>query len=276
MKFKVLFVVFNIVLFFSFLTVFFLPFFILDGSYMREFWAKNWYFCLIFLLILGIVNAAFILNWKILTFLEKEDWPALARFLEIEVFDRARLSSRKVRLLADSLILLGDFAAIHKLERLLAEKKPRLLGTLGTRFASAYLLEGNHAETFRFASEHEHDTGANGDWLSFYAGFARHLEKKFPEAAERTISLAANARDPMVTALAGYLCGELLPRALPDRAAELSQAGASAKARVSARYSRAAWDRYLEDEKTEMHVVILSKLTENLSTWAFAAPGAIR
>ena len=59
MKFKVLFVIFNIVLFLSFLTIFLLPFFILDASFMLEFWSKNWYFGAIFLVILGVVNFAF-------------------------------------------------------------------------------------------------------------------------------------------------------------------------------------------------------------------------
>jgi hypothetical protein len=271
MKFKVLFVIFNIVLLFSFLTVFLLPFFILDSGFMLDFWSKNWYFGFIFLGILGIVNCAFIMNWKMLSFLEQEDWPALSRYLEGEVLDKKHLSRRKVQLLCDSLLLLGDFPTVNRLESLLSAEKPRLLGSLGVRFASAHLLAGNYESMHDLARSHADDPGADSDWLRFFEGFALHMQKRYAEACDVLLPLSPVARDPLVVALSGYLSGELLARVVPARSAELAATGDAAKKRLTLKYNRDKWERFVEEEKAGVHVVILSKLTGELSPWLFGS-----
>lgn len=271
MKFKVLFVIFNIVLFLSFLTIFLLPFFILDASFMLEFWSKNWYFGAIFLVILGLVNLAFLANWKMLSFLEQEDWPALSRYLEGEVFEKARFSKRKVQLLCDSLLLLGDFATVRKLQELLAEKKPALLGALGVRFSAAHLLAGDYEAMYALASKHEASAGTDRDWMSFFAAFSRHMSKKYEESATLMLSVLEKARDPLVVALAGYIAGVLLVRMVPARSAELSEAADGAKKKITAKYTREKWLAFVEEEKAGIHVVILSKLTDELSSWLYGA-----
>jgi hypothetical protein len=268
MKFKILFVIFNIVLFLSFLTIFLLPFFVLDASFLVEFWKKNWYFSLIFIAILGIVNAVFFTNWKTLSFLEKEDWPALSRYLEKDVFERNRIRRRSVQLLADSLVLLGDFKTMRRLQDTLAEKKPTLLDTLAERFAAGLLLSADYPAMYTFASGYR--DAHNRDWMRFFAAFARHMDKKYGESADGMLSLCDTARDPLITALAGYFTQGLLSHLVPERSVELNKAGESAKARVIASYTREKWNRLVSEEKAEIHVVVLSKIVDELDRWLFA------
>ena len=70
-----------------------LPFFILDGSFMAEFWRNNWYFGAIFIVVLVVVNGLFLSQWKMLSCLEREDWPALARLLEGRIIGKSILRS---------------------------------------------------------------------------------------------------------------------------------------------------------------------------------------
>jgi hypothetical protein len=270
MKFKVLFVIFNIVLFLSFLTIFLLPFFILDASFMLEFWVKNWYFGAIFLVILALVNLAFLANWRMLSYLEQEDWPALSRYLEGEVFEKGHCSKRKVQLLCDSLLLLGDFATVRKLQDLLAEKKPALLGALGVRFSAAHLLAGDYEAMYALSETHG-ASGSDRDWMNFFAAFSRHMSKKYDESAELMLAILDKAREPLVVALSGYIAGELLVRMVPARSDELKAAASGAKTKITAKFTRQKWLSFVEEEKAGIHVVILSKLINELASWLYGA-----
>lgn len=268
MKFRILFVIFNIVLFLSFLTIFLLPFFVLDASFLMDFWKKNWYFSIIFIAILGIVNAVFIANWKTLTLLEKEDWPALSRCLERDVFERNRVSRRKVQLLADSLVLLGDFTTMRRLQETLAARKPTILDALAERFASGLLLSADYSALYSFASAYR--DGHNRDWMRFFAAFARHMEKKYAESADGMLSLCETARDPLITALSGYFSQKLLAHQLPERSDALERSGSLAKERIVAAYTREKWIRLVGEEKSNIHVVVMTKLIDELDPWLFA------
>ena len=74
MKLKVLFVIFNIVLILLLFTVFFLPLFYADGSFMREFWKANWFFGPVFLILILFVNIMFLKNRLLIKYIESEDW----------------------------------------------------------------------------------------------------------------------------------------------------------------------------------------------------------
>lgn len=270
MKFKVLFITFNIVLFLSFLTIFFIPFFILDSNYMMDFWVKNWFFIVFFILIMFVVNMVFFSNWKMLSFLEKEDWPGLSSYLETEIFIKNRFGKRRTALLCDSLLLLRDFETLIKLETLLKTKKPRLFVVLGMKFASFYLLSGNYEAMHSLASGLMDEKGADTEWLSFYAFFSRHLAKKYEEACSGFILLCSSAKDPLVTALSSYMAGVILIRSLPGKEADLSRAAEEAKTRIIGKFTQIKWNTYLEEEKACMHVVVLGKMIGETETWLFS------
>ncbi len=270
MKFKALFITFNIVLFLSFLTIFLLPFFVLDGTFMADFWVKNWFFGIIYIIILFAVNFVFLSHWKMLAFLEKEDWPALARYLEGEVFGKKKYGKRNVGLLCDALLLLGDFTTLSRLETVLRTDRRRLFASLGVKFAAAGLLSGDYAALHALASSLAGEQGADADWLSFYAAFSLHLSKQFVEAGAGFRTLAENARDPLVTALSGYLAALLAARDSGTGKAGLEAAAGAAKGRIVARYGRKKWDAMVEDAKADMQVVVLGKLIEETGVWLYA------
>ncbi len=270
MKFKALFITFNIVLFLSFLTIFLLPFFVLDGTFMADFWSKNWFFGIIYIIILFAVNFIFISHWKLLSFLEKEDWPGLSGYLEGVVFGKKKYGKRNVGLLCDALLLLGDFTTLAKLETVLRADRPRLFASLGIKFAAAGLLSGDYPALHALASSLAFQKGADTDWLSFYAAFSLHLSKKFDQAAVGFVPLAENARDPLVTALSGYLLVLLASKDTGTRRSELEIAAEGAKRRIAAKLSRKKWDILVEDAKADMQVVVLGKLIDETGSWLYA------
>ena len=79
MKFGYLLASFNIVLFLCFLTVFLLPAFILDFTFMEEFWTKSWYIGILFLMLILFVNLLYARNRILLQKLEQERFLSLVR-----------------------------------------------------------------------------------------------------------------------------------------------------------------------------------------------------
>ncbi len=271
MKFKALFVIFNIVLILSFLTIFLLPLFLLDGAFMLEFWRKNWYFGGIFLVVLTFVNALFLSQWKMLSYLEREDWPALARHLEGRIIGKKYFSRRTVRLYCDSLILLSDFPGIKRLSATLETGKPALFSLFSPRFAAASVLSGDLEGAYRIATAPCRDAGwESREWRAFYAGFARHLGSRPEDAAGILLPLARAARDPLIALLSGFLCGMVLAKSLAGLSDELSAAAAEAKSRVGSAFPRNRWNQYVEEAKADMQVVILGKLIGEATAWLYA------
>jgi hypothetical protein len=269
MKFKVLCISFNIVLFLSFLTVFLLPVFIFDGSFMAEFWTKNWYFGLIFLVILVAVNSVFVAYWRTIGYLEKEDWPGLSQYLETQVFVKKRYSYRKLSLLCDSLLLLGDTETLKKLEDTLRTERPKLLARLGVRFSSASLVTADYSRLRALVAELADAKGADRDWLRFHAAFADLVEKKYDAAAGAYIGLAAGASEPLIVGLCGYISARVLPGKVPSLSDSLSATAKSCRERVLAKFGAKKWASYVEDAKAGMHVVVLGKMLDETGLWLF-------
>jgi hypothetical protein len=236
---------------------------------MAEFWLKNWYFGLIFFVILVSVNFVFAAYWKTIGYLEKEDWPGLSQYLETQVFAKKRYSYRKLSLLCDALLLLGDTATLKKLEDTLRSERPRQLARLGVRFSSSSLVTGDYARLRALAGELADVKGADRDWLLFHAAFVDLIEKKYDPAADSFSSLAGTVSDPLLVALCGYIAGRVLPGKLPARRDALDATAQSARGRLLAKFTAKKWSSYMEDARAGMHVVVLGKMIDETALWLF-------
>ena len=109
MKLKVLMIIFNVVLLTIFFTVLSFSFFTAGTEFIGSFFKNYWIFVLFFMFLFLGMNIFFITNRKLITTLESDDWPALSLYLETEIFEKHHLTAKKVRLLCEISILLGDF-----------------------------------------------------------------------------------------------------------------------------------------------------------------------
>lgn len=263
MKFKTLFISFNIVLIVSSLMVFFMPLLILDGQFMLDFWKSNWYFGLVLVVLLIILNFVFISNWKTLSLLEAEDWPALAAWLEKRVFSDHHFSNRTVRMLADALLIMADFDTAERLENLLAEKRPDLLARSAARLAAIRLIGKRYDGFCEFTQKCAELKHSDRDWLLFYAAFVRRIQNNRTEAAERFGRLCSEARDPVVLALSTYL----LPSVLAARADRNLDVADAALLRLTRSYTSGAFSRVLDSARGETHSAVFGTLLNELPAW---------
>lgn len=265
MKFKSVFLLFNIAVGASFLFVFAMPFMALGGEYALSFWKANWPLASALLAVLAAIDGFFAYNWKLFSLLEREDWPALAHYLENRIIGRGRWNPRLVRLLANTHLVLSDAAAVVELERKAAAAKPKLLDKNALVFGVARVLLNDPAAAASFFAARRAAAGEGVDeWIDWYYGFSLLLDRRFGEAADILLPLADRARDAIVAALCAAFLKGAVARALPERAAECARSAEAAEKRVKARLpTAAAWNKEVENARADIHVVVLGKSIED-------------
>lgn len=276
MKFKTIFALFNAILIFSFAFIFFMPFLLLGAEYSMPFWAKNWPLFLFFTAVLIGFNAFFISNWRLFTLLESEDWAALGALLEARVFDKKHYDRRTVRLLVNTALLRGDMATVEKLEAVLRKDKPAALRRDAVLFGAARLLQNDTQASVVFLEEFADGKGVeNPAWITFYHAFALVLVKRAPEAVARLEALLGS-RDCMLASLSAYLLGTLCaPAVQPGERDRLVAVAEAKRAELFKRFGAIKWAREVERAKSEIHVVILSRILDEASAWLLGtAPAA--
>ena len=265
MKFKTIFILFNIVIIISFLIIYLMPLFMLGWEYTSDFWAKNWFLPVIFVAVIGGLNAYFISNWTLFRYLEAEEWEPLIEYLEAKIYSRGRLRSQYVRILINAYLVRGRAGEITRLKEKAEEKRPGLLEKFTLQFGIPYILENDSAGMKEFFGRFlNHDGGREGRWIRWNYAFACFLEEDREEAKKMLLPLAREARDPLLNLLSIYL---LEPFSSSDEEAG-EAVGAGAK-KLLDKYDRDSWEKELGRGKDNVYIVILSRLLGEATEWLF-------
>jgi hypothetical protein len=271
MKFRTIFILFNVVVITSFLFIFFLPFALLGPGTSLTFWKGNWYLALVFVALIAGLNSFFLANRKTFLLVEREDWGELSAYLVGLMFPKGRFRSGRVRLLVNSYLLQSDIGGIERLEAELGAKRPDLLRKNALLFGVTRLLRGDTAGAEAFFEPY---LGARDvesrEWLRFDYGFSLVLQKKYG-ASRPYLEEGCASRDAVLCLLSAYLLGSVGAAFASDESGK-AEAGAmaeAARARLRKRYSTAKWNREVERAKSEVHIVVLSKLIDDAGRWLF-------
>ena len=273
MKFRTIYILFNVVVAVSFLFIFFLPFFLLGWDYSVEFWKGSWYLAFFFLALLAILNGFFAWNWKVFNLVEKEDWGGLSAHLVERIFVKRRYGSRHAALLVDAYLLQGDVAGIERLEEELKSRRPVLLRKLAVLFGLTRLLRDRPADAETFLApllgKREVD---NWEWLRFDYAFALVLQKKIAEALPHLLE-GTSSRDPVLALLAAYLLETVVVKAAVPGGADAEALAAAERVRkdLRKRFPGGRFAQELERAKGEFQIVVLSRLIDDASKWMMAA-----
>jgi hypothetical protein len=273
MKFRTIFILFNVVILTSFLFVFFLPIFLLGPGSWAAFWKGNWYLALVFIALIFGLNAFFVINRKTFLLVEKEDWSELSAHLVSLMFPKSRFRSGRVRLLVNAYLLQSDVAGIERLESELSSKRPDLLRKNALLFGVTRLLRNRteDAEAFLRLYLDSKDVESLA-WLRFDYGFSLVLQKRFAEALPY-LEEGTSARDPILCLVSAYLLGSVGAASAKEEAEReaLSAKAEESRQRLRKRYTSARWSKEVEGSKSEVHIVILSKLIDDAGRWLYAA-----
>ncbi|MDR1747485.1 MAG: hypothetical protein LBR47_00315 [Spirochaetaceae bacterium] len=270
MKFKAVFIIFNIVLIVIFLSIFCIPFFILDRDFALNFLKTSWGLCLCFAVMMIAMNVVFIRNWKLFSILEAEDWPALMVFLEKKIYQQKQITYRYVKLLCDSCILLSDFPGVQRLADFVSERKPPVYARSVLGFAAALILQRKTVAAALLEQFHEDKGVKNRPWVEWYYGFALYLKKEFKRSMTVFSGLLPSSKNRVVTGLSVYM---LETKIAPAESSfdELRSSTAAYKNSLVRAHTAGVWRKQLESEKSEVPVVILGKLLDEAAVYLYGS-----
>ena len=266
------------VIFFNIFCVFLL----LIAVFFVIFWGKSqaadliekvWPLALIIVLSLIAINTVFILNWKLLVLLEKEDWPVLTAYLEKMVYEEGRYTPRYIKLLIQSCLATKNFDGVINLKNRLAAVKPAMVEDNALILGIAYLLGGNTAAAVEFFQERlEKGRAKDMDWLRWFYGFSLLLTESYEKAGDALRELAADmtaagARDIMVTGLAAFVLRELAGKG-STASVEWRIRAEEGKSTVRKTLKTAGkWTRKARQLKTKVHGAIIRSYVDRAGAW---------
>jgi hypothetical protein len=240
---------------------------VLGSGYFSLFVSRNWVAGALFVAALGAVNGYFAINWRLFGLLEKEDWPALVKYLEAEVYRKGRVRAKHVRLLANAYLLTSSSNATRALEQEVRRRRPALATRLAVPFGIPYLFAADTEEAERYYSTMAAQTSApSRDWLRWNLAFCL-CRRGQREGARAELEAVLGAKiDPVLRLLALYLldtaCG--------------SEGGAGERAargreELRKQYTANRWERVVENARSNLEVVVLSKVIRDAGRWLYGA-----
>ena len=145
MKFKIIFIIFNIVIISSFLFIFLSPLFVMGPAGFLYLLQQNYVIAVVFFVFLAGFNLFFFRNWRYYSYLENEDWNSLITYLEDSIYRRRSTRVGFIRTLLNAYVVTSNMTGISRLEKHFSERKPSVVERFSLQFGIPYLL-GNQPQ----------------------------------------------------------------------------------------------------------------------------------
>ncbi len=266
MKFKIIFILFNIVVVFSFLIVILMPFFMLGGVYSQEFFKDSWYLFLVFIFAIGSIDTYFIINWKMFSLLESENWDDLVLHLENSIYVKKNIYTYLVKILANTYLIKSDMPGILKLEDYLRKVKPLLLKKMVIPLSVPKFIDGDPEKLEVFFGEFINLKGVNkAVWVRFLYSFSLLLNNKRDEAANSLLVLC-NTKVPSILKL--MVLYSLNPFSELDKEGKFNCVEAG-KRELRSSYKKETMELELESIKDNVLVLVLNKFSKEAIDWLY-------
>ncbi len=265
MRFKTIFIIFNIVILFSFLFIFFMPLILLGADHFGDFFQKNWFIVILFVAALGIFNAYFIRNWYLFQLLEKEDWVTLISYLEKRIIQDHSFRRSYIKILINAYLVTSNTAAIMNLKNHISENKPTLIKYLALQFGIPYLLDNKPEESERYFGKLLTERGVKDiDWIRWNYAFSLMQLKQFEGAKAEYERFMTHKSDPILHLLSLYMLNSF-----PQVDTAIRQKMESNIADFKKKYTPTSWQVRIERSKGNIQTLIFSKLISDAADWIF-------
>jgi hypothetical protein len=226
---------------------------------------------LLFVIItLGFVIVFLLLNYRLFSLLEREDWPALSYYLENKIYTKGKYSASKVRLLASSYLAVLDYVSVFKLENKVIHAKPSVIEKNILIFGTVRILNGSLKEAVGFFRAYlEKGKKEERQWVRMFYGFSLLLCGAFNRAGQEFSSLAVSSKNMLVCGLSVYFLGTsvLNYSQKPEECKIIVEKG---RARVVKKVKNIkGWKKEAEKLKADIHAAIIKKYIDEAGKWFF-------
>ena len=271
MKFKYLIIAFTIIISIVILVTALLPLLFNKVEYVVSFRYISLPLLLLMALLLTCMSIYFFINYRLFSLLEREDWPALAYYLEQKIYIKNQYSERNVRLLASSYLVISDFQSVLKLEGKAILAKPLVVNRNVLIFGTARILSGNHTDAAAFFNSHmEKCEKKDKEWIRWFYGFSQLLNGDFNQAEPDFSTLALSSENVLITGLSAYfLHNSMKKRSInPDKCHEIAENGRQRV--INAVKTARKWGKEADKVGAEIHIAIIRKYIDEAGKWLFS------
>ena len=280
MKFKYLIIAFSIIIVLILLLAALLPLFITWSgaglqsgleprsspmAYAAEFRFAALFFFILMIIVLVSFGVYILVNYRLFSLLEREDWPALAYYLEQEIFVKGRCTARRVQLLASSYMVISDYPSVLKLESKIMLAKPVTVKKNALIFGAARILSGNYREAAVFFRKYAEENV----WTRWYYGFSSLLCGVHNQAETEFIASIESSGDTLITGLSAYFLDNTLIKYSQKPQDCRSAAENGRKIAVSKIKNSAGWNKVFKKAASEIHIAIIRKYIDETGKWLF-------
>ncbi len=264
MKFKIIFILFNVVVLFSLLMIIFMPVLMLGSEYGFSFFASIWYVVVLFVVVIGAVDTYFLINWKLFRFLEEEKWDDLIVFLEKRIEEGKIPGKFAVRIMVNVYLSRSNLEGIERLGALIKEKRPSLYRKLLLIFTIPVLLKGEPVLIEEMIAPYVFDKKVNDRlWLKYLLAFSFLLQRKTREGGEILSGLCREKISPVLLMLVLY--------SFSSFAEDDSDKTCIDKKKVFLRdkYSAESMGLQIEKDRSNVIVAVLSAVVNEALDWLY-------
>ena len=271
MKFKSIFILLNILLLVFLAVLLLLPQVMLGSSFLTTFWRINWPLSLVWASFFIAFNTFYFINRRLFLLLEKEDWPALSRYLEERVIQKGQYSNRLVRLLANTYLVLSDSQAVINLESKVAQAKPALIDANVLVFGTARILSQDIPGAINFFKVRKDiEKTSQREWISWYYAFSLLLSSRFEEAGIEFLVLAHESEDAVITGLSSYFLSGDVIRSRGEKGKKYREVSLEGRERVLKTLPELKnWQKEVARLSSEIHVAAISRYMEEARQWIY-------
>ena len=271
MKFKYLIIAFTIIISIGILVTALLPLIMARPEYVVNFRYITLPLLLLMGLLLTSMSIYFFINYRLFSLLEREDWPALAYYLEQKIYVKNNYSDRNVRLLASSYLVISDFQSVLKLESKAILAQPSVIYKNILIFGAARILSGSHADAAVFFKTNMGKCEKKDkQWLNWFYGFSLLLSGDFNQAEPDFSSLAVSSDNALITGLSSYFLYNTIEKHSinPDKCREIAENGR--KRVINAVKTIENWGKETDKVGAEIHIAIIRKYLFEAGKWLFS------
>lgn len=237
----------------------------LGWEYTADFWAKNWYLPVIFIAVIGGLNTYFIINWKLFRYLETEDWDRLKSYLETQIYEKNHLRPQFLKVLVNAYLVKSELDGIKRLDSFCKEKYPSIRNNYPMMFSIPYVLSNDSAAM----KEHFKDfltlsKGKDLLWVKWGYAFASFLGDEKENAKYLLLEIAEESKDNVLRLLTVYILDAY--RKIDEQVGVVVDEAVN---ELRENFTRKTWEREIEKAKSEMFIVILTKIIGEATDWLF-------
>jgi hypothetical protein len=222
--------------------------------------------------ILVSLGIFFLFNYRLFSLLEREDWPALAYYLEQKIFVKDRYNNRFVKLLASSYMVISDYPSVIKLENKASIVKRSVVEKNILIFGSARVISGDTKGAAAFFKTHL-DKGRlrrqDREWVRWFYGFSWLLSGAFDKAEQEFLSMVVSSHDALITGISAFfLANNVANKSL--RQQDCLLAAENGRGRVThALKTIEDWNKEVKKAENEIHIAIIRKYIDEAGQWLY-------